>query len=357
MLRPGGTAVVMLYNRHSLRQLVKVGCPHGCAAAGRATQVAALYDTNAAGEAAPHTDYVSPAQVAASCSPASRRVRDRPPQLRRRSATSRRDRLLGHRRPRCSGSTSTSRPAAVPIRSARMPTAASGASHVTGAGRGRCDAVDRYWTAHRPGRPLPTPRASERYLEWRFDEYPLFREFSGLWGEHDGEVILDYGCGPGNDLTGFAIHTGARRLIGIDVSETALDLARAALALHGVARAASSCRSGADGDADDPARRTTASTHVNCQGVLHHTSHPDAILAEFAPRAAAGRHGDDDGLQPRQRLAAPLHGLRAHGRRGRVPAGSTSRRRSRATPTDRSARSRAAIAPEDFLAMCEGGRA
>ncbi len=47
--------------------------------------------------------------------------------------------------------------------------------------------------------------------------------------------MLDYGCGPGNDLTGFAINTSAARLIGFDVSQTALDLAARRLELHGVA--------------------------------------------------------------------------------------------------------------------------
>jgi SAM-dependent methyltransferase len=61
VLRPGGTAVVMLYNAHSFRQLVHVSrmrWRRGDAAT-HEQQVRALYDTNAAGEAAPHTDYVS----------------------------------------------------------------------------------------------------------------------------------------------------------------------------------------------------------------------------------------------------------------------------------------------------------
>ena len=94
-------------------------------------------------------------------------------------------------------------------------------------------------------------------------------------------MILDYGCGPGNDLTGFAINTGARRLIGFDVSQTALDLAAKRLELHGVDASASSCC--AAPTATRRSRSTDASVdHVNCQGVIHHTSHPEAILAEFA---------------------------------------------------------------------------
>ena len=62
VLRPGGTAFVMLYNSHSFRQLVVVSRERMRARrAGRssAEQVRAMYDSNAAGEAAPHTDFVS----------------------------------------------------------------------------------------------------------------------------------------------------------------------------------------------------------------------------------------------------------------------------------------------------------
>ena len=151
--------------------------------------------------------------------------------------------------------------------------------------------VDRYWTQHtvRAER-FRSRRASERNLEWRFGEYPLFREFSGLWGDHDGEVILDYGCGPGNDLTGFAINTGARRIIGFDVSQTALDLAERRLELHGVGRDRVELLHGADGDPAIPLDDETVD-HVNCQGVLHHTSDPEAILGELARVARPGGTG------------------------------------------------------------------
>lgn len=62
VLSPGGTALVMLYNAHSFRQLTLAPRERLRAArTGRdaAEQVRAIYDTNTAGEAAPHTDYIS----------------------------------------------------------------------------------------------------------------------------------------------------------------------------------------------------------------------------------------------------------------------------------------------------------
>jgi ubiquinone/menaquinone biosynthesis C-methylase UbiE len=66
VLRPGGQAVVMVYNRHSLRLLSRL--PRALVAElvrGRRTlsgvgeRIRGMYDANQAGEAAPHTDFVS----------------------------------------------------------------------------------------------------------------------------------------------------------------------------------------------------------------------------------------------------------------------------------------------------------
>ena len=141
--------------------------------------------------------------------------------------------------------------------------------------------IDEYWTGHLVNAsPFLTARQSARYLEWRFREYPLFRELSGLYGDHDGEAVLDYGCGPGNDLTGFAIHTRARRIVGVDVSSSALQLARHRLGLHGVAPARVELVRLTDGETALPFEDATFD-FVSSQGVLHHTSDPVAILREL----------------------------------------------------------------------------
>jgi SAM-dependent methyltransferase len=141
--------------------------------------------------------------------------------------------------------------------------------------------VDRYWGRHTVRAPgFANRRSSKRYLEWRFAEYPLFRELTGLWGRHDGEVLLDYGCGPGNDLTGLAIHTGARRLIGIDVSERALALASQRLSLHGVDQGRVQLIHVADGDPGLPLEAESVD-YAQSLGVIHHTSDPAAVLRQL----------------------------------------------------------------------------
>ena len=143
-------------------------------------------------------------------------------------------------------------------------------------------AVERYWNRHTvKSHRFRTAKESEDYLEWRFAEYPLFREFTGLWGDHDGEVVLDYGCGPGNDVTGLAVHTDAKRVVGLDVSATALDLAARRLALHGVEEGRVELARVSDGVPSIPLDDDSVD-HVVCLGVLHHTSDPTLILREFA---------------------------------------------------------------------------
>ena len=139
-------------------------------------------------------------------------------------------------------------------------------------------ATEAYWTHHTTrSEPFRSAGESLAYLDWRDTEYPLFHRLMGLWGDHSEHTVLDYGCGPGNDLVGFLVHGHAREAIGIDASQTALDLAASRLALHGLTATLLKVSDDVpvvplpDGSVD----------HIYCQGVLHHVSHPAEILAEF----------------------------------------------------------------------------
>lgn len=63
VLRPGGRALVMLYNRRSLRQLTQRLRARIARRRDREQWLASLYDANTAGEAAPRVDYFSRADV------------------------------------------------------------------------------------------------------------------------------------------------------------------------------------------------------------------------------------------------------------------------------------------------------
>jgi ubiquinone/menaquinone biosynthesis C-methylase UbiE len=141
--------------------------------------------------------------------------------------------------------------------------------------------VDSYWGDHTVNsKPFKTSRASLKYLEWRFQEYPLFRELMDLWGDHSGQVVLDYGCGPGNDLTGFLVFSQAKKVIGIDVSEKALTLAGERLSLHNIDPQRVELIKISDAEPKIPLEDQSVD-YIYCEGVLHHTSYPEKILGEF----------------------------------------------------------------------------
>lgn len=141
--------------------------------------------------------------------------------------------------------------------------------------------VDAYWSEWTVNsQPFGTARESESYLEWRFDEYPLFREFAALWGDHSGEVVLDYGCGPGNDVTGLLLYSGAEKVIAVDISRKALELTRRRLALHKVDTSRVELIHSPDGRPEIPLA-DNAVDYFQSMGVIHITTDPGGILREL----------------------------------------------------------------------------
>jgi SAM-dependent methyltransferase len=151
--------------------------------------------------------------------------------------------------------------------------------------------VEHYWGLHTvKSSRFKTPADSAEYLEWRFAEYPLFRELMDLWGSHTGESILDYGCGPGDDVTGFLLHTDCRAVVAVDISEKALGLTASRLALHGIdpERYRTVRISDADPKLPLPAESVD---YLNCGGVIHHTTDPARVLGELAAALRPGGRG------------------------------------------------------------------
>ena len=53
------------------------------------------------------------------------------------------------------------------------------------------------------------------HFYWRSTQYVNYLELMPVKGFND-RVILDYGCGPGNDIIGFIEHSAPKRLIGAE---------------------------------------------------------------------------------------------------------------------------------------------
>jgi len=137
----------------------------------------------------------------------------------------------------------------------------------------------QYWTKRTVTNHLVfrSREQSLEYLHWRNSQYLFYESLMPLDG-HDGEIILDYGCGPGNDMVGFAEFSRPQRIIGMDISLSALSDARRRLALHG----------------DVPVQLMHISEYqstiplrggsvdfIHSSGVLHHLPNLKEVLGEF----------------------------------------------------------------------------
>jgi len=137
---------------------------------------------------------------------------------------------------------------------------------------------EAYWTRHNVTQhaAFPTVRASLEYLDWRNDQYPGYIDLMPVAGQ-DGKVVLDYGCGPGNDLVGFGHFSKPARLIGADISSSSLAESRGRLGLHGIPAELIHLT-------EDEGRiplEDASVDYLHSSGVVHITQDPAAVLREF----------------------------------------------------------------------------
>lgn len=136
-----------------------------------------------------------------------------------------------------------------------------------------------YWSRYHvsaPGSGFASITESLDHLDWRNRQYPGYIELMPV-DCADGLVLVDYGCGPGNDVIGFGHYSRPKRIHAVDVSPMSLALARKRAELHGITAEfhqtdETSCRIPLEDASCD---------FVHCSGVLHHTPDPLAILREF----------------------------------------------------------------------------
>jgi ubiquinone/menaquinone biosynthesis C-methylase UbiE len=114
------------------------------------------------------------------------------------------------------------------------------------------------------------------YFHWRNHQYIDYERLMPVGGQ-DGRVVLDYGCGPGNDLVGFGTYSAPSRLIGVDVSRTSLEQASVRLSLHNIKAELIPI---SESDKQLPFADASID-YIHSSGVVHHTPDPLATLREF----------------------------------------------------------------------------
>jgi ubiquinone/menaquinone biosynthesis C-methylase UbiE len=144
--------------------------------------------------------------------------------------------------------------------------------------------VREYWN-HRihdlemTSQPVGSRAFFDELDEYRFDKLaylPTIVEFNG----YPGRRVVEVGCGIGTDLVRFA--RGGANVVGIDLSETAVTLARANLEQHGVRGTAV---------VGDGAMLPLPSDSVDvlyAHGVLQYSANPRAIVTEAQRVLRAG---------------------------------------------------------------------
>ncbi|MGI8525269.1 MAG: class I SAM-dependent methyltransferase [Pseudolabrys sp.] len=147
---------------------------------------------------------------------------------------------------------------------------------------GHATATDKYWSDHTiRGKAFLSRQQSLDYISELTDGRPFKRELCKLHGPHSGKTILDYGCGPGNDLAGFVESSSAKKIIGVDVSRKALELARARVTWHNPKPGQLAFIQNSDSDIRLPLEGGSID-YIQSLGVIMCATDPPAILREFS---------------------------------------------------------------------------
>jgi ubiquinone/menaquinone biosynthesis C-methylase UbiE len=134
-----------------------------------------------------------------------------------------------------------------------------------------------YWSVHMVNHEtFLNAQESLQHFHWRNAQYPGYIELMPVSGQ-DNKFVLDYGCGPGNDLVGFSVYSNPSKLYGVDVSQAALEKAEQRLLLHNKKPELIQI---------DEALNTipipsSSVDFIHTSGVLHHCADLNKVLKEF----------------------------------------------------------------------------
>lgn len=137
--------------------------------------------------------------------------------------------------------------------------------------------IEQYWNTRihdleMTDEPVGTRAFFDDLDEYRFDKLrylPRLVDFNGF----GGQSVLEVGCGIGTDLVRFA--RGGARVTGVDLSATAIDLARRNFEEHGVAPVELRVANGEALPYPD-----LSFDHVYGHGVIQYTADPARLIQE-----------------------------------------------------------------------------
>ena len=144
-------------------------------------------------------------------------------------------------------------------------------------GEGQLEAVRQFWNSHVHDwkvatHPVGTAGFFEEIEAYRFEKLHYLPRLVDF-GAYAGQRVLDVGCGVGNDLSRFA--RGGAQVVGIDLAETSIALARKNFEQRGLAGEFHAM----NGEALE---FTDASFDlVYCHTVLHFTPRPESMIREI----------------------------------------------------------------------------
>ena len=147
--------------------------------------------------------------------------------------------------------------------------------------KGGSSKIEKYWTSYTIAKnDIGSKEKSLEYMQTINALYPFYFNYCDLYGDHSGETVLDYGCGPGNDLAGYFAHSSAKQIIGVDISIKALEQARERLLLHGASAKDVRLFKISDNSVSIPLDDNSVD-YIQSLGVIHHASDPNAIIKEI----------------------------------------------------------------------------
>lgn len=134
-----------------------------------------------------------------------------------------------------------------------------------------------YWSKHMVETSrFKTQEEAIHHFRWRSEQYIDYLNYMPVSGQ-DGKIVLDYGCGPGHDTVGFSAYSNPEKIISMDISAPAIEIAKNNVGLF---RDDVEFHLINENNNKIPLPDKSVD-YIHCSGVLMCTTDLDTILSEF----------------------------------------------------------------------------